>query len=120
MKFWLLAVVIPGAFAFTDSVWQNEEEEAESFGEVIIKSFSDDGQRVTVSVLPVGASGASLDRETLELCPAMVQAQASSEAPTTPKSLLQHAFDRGQRVRVQYDGTFKRCISEVQASVKSI
>lgn len=127
MKFWLLAVILPGIYAFTDSMWvsdsileREKEEDLEQFGEVMIKSISADGERVIVSVIPADSEDKNLHRQTLELCPAMVHVNTSGEAENTPKRLLQEAFNEGKRVRVQYDGTIERCISQVQLSSQSI
>lgn len=121
MKFWLLALILPGVYALTDSVVNSETSEVDQFGEVMVKSIFDDGDRVTVSVVPVNPKGEETERETLDLCPAMARVEASDESnEITPKGLLQRAFNKGQRVRVQYDGHFQRCISAVQLTAQSI
>lgn len=120
MKFWLLALILPGVYALTDSFLNSKANDVDQFGEVMIKSFFDDGERVTVSVIPVNSEGELAEQETLDLCPTMARVEASEENEITPKGMLQKAFNHGQRIRVQYDGHFRRCISAVQLTAKSI
>lgn len=120
MKFWLLALLLPGVYALTDSFLNSEANGIDQFGEVMIKSIFDDGERVTVSVIPVNPEGKEAEQETLDLCPTMARVEASDENDVTPKGLLQKAFNQGRRIRVQYDGHFQRCISAVQLTAQSI
>jgi|FLYM01.1.fsa_nt_gi hypothetical protein len=98
MKFWFLAIMLPGLFAVTDSVW--EEPEASPFKEVVVKSISDDGHRIVVTVRQVETESL---RETYPLC---------SSHPDH-KATLQQAFDQGKSVSLEFEGRFSRCISQV-------
>ncbi len=114
MKFWFFALLLPGVYAFTDSMLERGED-SDQLMNVLVKGIADDGQRVRVSVMPVSDVEGASQRETVELCSNLYQpVPFDSEEDLTAKGILKRALEKGQEVRVQYQGSFSRCIAEIQ------
>lgn len=99
MKFWILALTLPGLYAVTESMWKSSGEE--EYNQVFVKSICDDGRRTLVTVR--GMVEEDQSRKTFQLC-----ASSSDE----DRSQLQMAFERGDLVSLQFEGQFSRCISK--------
>lgn len=112
MKFWILAVFLPGAFAFTDSVWESAKEKQHS-AHVVVKGISADGDRITLTVISQDPDSANPTREVVEMCSLWQGGDAHNLSETERMNLVRQAFAEGKTVKVQYNGNFNRCISKV-------
>ena len=112
MKFWFLAIFLPGAFAFTDSVWESAKEKQHS-ANVVVKGISSDGDRVTVTIIPQDSDSENQARETVEMCSLWQGGDAHNLSESERMNLIRQAFAEGRTVKVQFNGNFNRCISKV-------
>ncbi|MAV89987.1 MAG: hypothetical protein CL676_01110 [Bdellovibrionaceae bacterium] len=114
MKFWILAMLIPSAFALTDSVWEQNKKDSYQMRAVIKGMSNENGGAITVMSL---SKDEGTQKETFSLCSKFPGGDSFDSHETLRQGLIQQSFFEGRPVTLFFDGPFHSCIKDVSLEI---